>query len=133
LASSAATPPCRQQSRRGCRRPRRNGADGFRFRSTHPTVSRRNVETTWTRQSVALLHLRHRISGRSLLRLELDLIADLHLPEHRGVLDAKGHGHTDVHAEVLNRAVLEGDLAGGLVTLSDFALDSVAFGGCGGQ
>src|SRR3954451_13087808 len=133
LASSAATPPCRQQSRRGCRRPRRNGADGFRFRSTHPTASRRNVEATWTRQSVALLHPGHRISGRGLLGLELDLVADLHLPEHRGILDAEGHGHADVHAEVLDRAVLEGDLAGGLVDLSDFALDSVALRGCGGQ
>src|SRR6476646_6899972 len=106
---------------------------GFAFARPHPTVSRRNVETTWTRQSVALLHLRHGVSRRSLLRLELDLVADLHLLEHRGVLDAEGHGHANVHAEIPDRAVLEGDLAGGLVDLPDFALNAVALRGCGGQ
>src|SRR5882672_9397917 len=62
--------------------------------------------------SLALLQLRHRVPRAGVLCLELDLVADLHLLKHRGVLDAEGHGHSLVHAEILDRPMLEGDLAG---------------------
>src|SRR6266700_4117162 len=78
-----------------------------------------------TRGSLALLQLRDREAGRGILSLEFHLVADLDLLEHRGIADAIDHGHALVHAEALGRAMLEGDLAGALVDLLDFAVDGL--------
>src|SRR5882724_12223960 len=43
--------------------------------------------------SLDLQYLRHRIPRAGVLCLELGLVADLHVREHRGILDAEGHGH----------------------------------------
>src|SRR5690242_15837605 len=66
------------------------------------------------------------VAGLAALRLEMDLVADLDLPEHGGVLDAVDHRHRLVHAKTLGRTVLERDLAGALVDLLDLAVDGRA-------
>ncbi len=58
---------------------------------------------------------------------EVDLVSDLDLFQHGRVFDAEGHGHAG-HAEVLQRAMLDGQHAGCRVDLLDLAIGH--FGGC---
>src|SRR5215831_14745080 len=72
--------------------------------------------------SLALLNHRDRVAVVGALDLELNLVADLDLLEHRWILHAVRHGHSFVHAEALGGTVLERDLSGAFIDLLDFAV-----------
>ena len=55
--------------------------------------------------------------------LEGGLVTRFHSVEHRRALSTEDHGHTHVHVELLDRTVLDGDLAGGCVDLDHLTVD----------
>src|SRR5262252_8249349 len=73
--------------------------------------------------SLALLNLRDRVAIVGILGLEPDLVANLDLLKHCGILHAIGHGHALVHPEALGGTVLERDLSPALIDLLDFAVE----------
>src|SRR5215831_11250553 len=81
--------------------------------------------------SLTLLNLRDCVAAVGAFGLELDLVADLDLLEHRRILHAVDHGHTLIHAEALGRTMLERDLSGAFIDLLDLAVDRRVLRHCG--
>jgi hypothetical protein len=97
-------------------------------------------KNTWMRATSAgmtgLSDARHRTSSRHfdlrygvltihLLGVELDFIARFDGLEHRGILCLVDHGHAALHSEPLGRAMLDRDLARGLIDLHDLPVDQI--------
>ena len=61
--------------------------------------------------------------------IELHLVAGLDGFEHRGIAGAEHHGHAVVHVELLQRTVLDRDLAGRCIDLGDLAVDEIGLRG----
>src|SRR5215470_11405066 len=75
---------------------------------------------------LCLFNLRYGVLAAHLFGVELDLIARFDGLEHGGVLRLVNHGHAVLHSEPLGWAMLDGDLAGGLIDLHDLPVDQVS-------
>src|SRR6267143_6699901 len=78
--------------------------------------------------SLRLFDLRYGVLAVHLFGVELDFIARFDGLEQRGILRLVDHGHAALHSEPLGRAMLDGDLAGGLIDFHDLPVDQPRLG-----
>lgn len=89
---------------------------GMEFFMMPPKVESWYASFGSLRKLLLLFHLRDSQLTIWLLSNKVNLVADLYLVKHCRVLDAENHGH-GVHAEILERTVLDGHFASTLIDL----------------